>query len=405
MKIGMLTQWYQPETGGAQLAAAYAQEFSRQGHRVRVLTGFPNYPNGKIYPGYRLRPRQREWEGAVRVDRVALYPNHSSSAIGRFLNYTSFGLSAATLGAGALRGADAIWVFNHPITTALPMLTQSKWGRVPIFLHVQDLWPDSFLESGMVGSGRGTRFAASVIAHIVRFTENRSAVVGVISPSVRELIIERNPAIDPEKIVYVPNSANETLFRPIGRTAEPGMMDFMYIGAVGEVQGLETLIEAASMLRSRRDIRITIVGDGIARSRLEQIVNQRALRNVRFLGRLPQGCVPGLMAESTAQLVSLADKSFLAYTTPSKIAALLASGVPVVAQIAGDGARMLKDSGAALVVSPGDANGLAEAIGRVADRPAAARAAMGAAGRAYYEENLGQRRIVRLIVDSLERVS
>lgn len=409
MKIGMLSQWCQPETGGAQLVGVYAREFVKQGHQVRVLTGFPNYPDGVLYPGYKMRPRSCEWDGGVRIDRVALYPNHSSSAIGRFLNYASFGLSATTLGAGVLREADAVWVFNHPITVSLPLLTQTRMGKVPYFLHVQDLWPDSLLESGMFPRGRVADYASRLISAVVRFTESRAAVVGVISPSVRELIMERHPKLNSDKIVYVPNPTNELLFRPVSLIREemdsetdPDVVEVMYAGAIGELQGLDTLIDAASILRDRRDIRITLVGDGVSKARLEHKAAELGLKNVRFTGRVPQEEIPLMVARADIQLVSLASSPFLAYTTPSKIPSLLASEVPIIAQLEGDGASLIRESGAGRVVRPGNAEELADAIQHLADVGEATRAAMGRSGRQYYEANLAAQAAAAKIIDALK---
>lgn len=411
MKLGILSQWFDPETGPAALPGVYAREFVKQGHQVNVLTGFPNYPEGKLYPGYKIRARQRETRDGVNVTRVALYPNHSRSALRRAANYSSFGLSASLLAGGALRGADALWVYNSPITVAAPMLTHSRLGRTPVFLHVQDVWPDSLIESGMFPKGWIGDQAARAVGAIIRLTEKRAAVVGVISRSVRELILERNPRLDPSKIVYAPNPTNEQLFRPVsdtrerhGITGEPDVVEIMYAGAIGDVQGLDTVLETAALLRERPDIRITLVGDGISRARLERRTEEEGLTNVTFTGRVSQDQVPLLVARADVQLVSLAANPFLAHTTPSKIPSLLASEVPIIGQIEGDGAAMLRASGAAEVVRPGDAHHLADAIARLADVGPEARARMGASGRKYYEDHLSARAAAAEITAALARV-
>jgi glycosyltransferase involved in cell wall biosynthesis len=371
----MLTQWFDPEPGPASLPGVYAREFVRRGHAVHVLTGFPNYPDGVLFPGYRIRPRVREKVQGVDVTRVALYPNHSASALGRAANYSSFALSATVAGGDALRGADAVWVYNSPVTVSLPLLAHTRGGRTPVFLHVQDLWPDSLIDSGMFPSGRIGAAAAAVVRAIVRATERQAAVIGVSSRSVRDLIVERHPGLDERKIIYAPNPTDEGRFRPAAELREElgiqerfsGVAEIMYAGAVGEVQGLDTLVDAAGLLRDRDDIRITIVGDGISRDRLERRAKEFALSNVSFLGRVPQASVPELIARASVQLVSLGSSRFLSYTTPSKISSLLASEVPIIGHIEGDGARLLEDAGAGVVVTPGDAEALASAISGIAD--------------------------------------
>lgn len=409
MKIGLLSQWYDPEPGPAALPAIYGREMVRQGHQVRALTGFPNYPDGKVHEGYRIRRKARERRDGVDVHRVALYPQHSRSAVGRVLNYASFAASAAVSGASALKGADAVWVYNSPVTVALPLLLHTRRGHVPYFLHVQDLWPDSLIASGMVPEGWVGDRAAAMIRRIVRLTERKATTVGVISPGVRELILERHPRLDPEKIVYAPNPTNEQLFQPaadirrqlgIG-TREDETVDFMYAGAIGDVQGLDTVLDAAALLRDRPEIRISIYGDGISRERLERRAVDERLDNVRFLGRVDQAEIPNLIAESQVQLVSLASSPFLRFTTPSKIPSLLSSGVPIVAQIGGDGADLIRASGAGFVVEPGDPASLAGAIERMAMSGPEQWHAFGESGRRYYSSHLSVASTTRIILDSL----
>ena len=375
MRLGVLSQWYDPEPGPAALPGIYAREFQARGHEVSVLTGFPNYPDGVLYDGYRVRWRAREEIDGAGVTRVALHPSHSSSAMGRIANYASFAVSSTLSGGSALRDVDAVWVYNSPVTVSLPLLAHTRLGRTPYFLHVQDLWPDSLVDSGMVPHGAIGRAIASVVDRVVSLTERHAAVIGVSSRSVRDIIVDRHPRTDPRKVRYAPNPTNERLFRPISETrARLGVtplpddpLEVMYAGAIGEVQGLDTVLDAAALLRGR-NLRISLVGDGISRARLERRIADERISNVRFLGRVPQERMPELIARAQIQLVSLAGAPFLAYTTPSKIATLLASETPIVGQISGDGADMIRESGAGLTVAPGAAEDLADAIADMAGR-------------------------------------
>ena len=412
MRIGLLTQWYDPEEGPASLPGVYAAEFFRQGHEVSVLTGFPNYPTGHVYQGYRIRPRLVEDRGGVRVTRTAIYPSHDSSAVRRAANYASFALTSTVLGAGALGGVDAIWASNSPPTVALPLLTHSRNGRIPYFLHVQDLWPESMTESGMLPQGALLRQAETWIRRLVGLLERRSAVIGVISRSVRDMILQRNPSLDPDRVVYAPNPANERLFRPcalirqeLGMDPHPsGSLRVMYAGAIGEAQGLVDLVDAAELVASRDDISIVVYGDGPSRARLVERARAKGLTNIEFPGRVEQEAIPGLMARASVQLVSLANRPFLEHTTPSKIAALLASGTPIVGHLAGDGARLIAESGAGVVTSPGDAEGLARALVALAGVDGGVLSELGESGRRYYAEQLSAKAAVVRMVQALGAV-
>jgi colanic acid biosynthesis glycosyl transferase WcaI len=409
MKIGMLSQWFDPEPGPAAIPGVIAREFVRSGHEVTVLTGFPNYPEGKIYPGFDNRRVSVSSSTGFPVTRVPLHPSHDRSALGRLANYSSFAISASIFGRDALKSADAIWVYNSPATVSLPLFVHSKWGRKPIFLQVQDLWPDSLIDSGMFPGGTVGKLAASVISSIVKFTENHSAVIGVSSEGARAVLLDRNPRLDPSVIISSPNPTDESLFRPVEelpREAVPEVpwqssFTVMYVGAVGEVQGLDSLIEAARILRGDDRIKFVIVGDGIAHARLTALAAEYKLHNLTFTGRVDKSLVPGYLATASVQLVSLAERSFLEYTTPSKIASLLASGVPIIGQLSGDGARLIQDAGAGLLAVPENGESLATVVLEMVAKSSSQLAEYGRRGRSYYESNLSAQVVASNVVRSL----
>jgi glycosyltransferase involved in cell wall biosynthesis len=317
-----------------------------------------------------------------------------------------------TLGAGALGGADALWAYNSPITVSLPLLAHSRLGRVPYFLHVQDLWPDSLVSSGMFdGRGRTGRSIVRAVESITRLTESRASAVGVISPSVKQVLLDRNPRLEPGRIHCVLNPTDESLFFP--RPPDPELerapwrapFTVMYAGAIGTIQGFDTVLDAARRLHDHPEIRFVFIGDGIDVARLRRRVDDEDLRNVCFLGRVEKERVPAYMASSDAQLISLRGDGFLRYTVPSKIATILASGVPILGQIAGDGATLIADSGGGLVVSPGDVDGMCDAICRLADTSFENRMAMGRRGRSYYEATMSAQAAATTVVEALKRVA
>lgn len=407
MKVGLLTQWFDPETGPAALPGVFAREMMRQGSEVSVLTGYPNYPQGRLYEGYRQRVRSTRSENGVKVTRVPLYASHDSSALGRAINYSSFAASAALLGARSLSSSDAVWVYNSPVTVALPLMTETALGRKPYFLHVQDLWPDSLMNSKMVPQGSLGDFISTRISSVVRAMEKRAAYIGVISPSVRNLIVDRNPDVDPSKILYVPNPTDEALFVPhateaVERLGYPwqGTFSVMYMGSVGEAQGLDTVLDAAKLFSPTDNVRIVIVGDGTAKRRLQERVTTERISSVVFHDRIPKTLVPSMMASASAQLVSLASDDFLRFTTPSKISSIMASGLPIIGQLAGDGAALIRDAGAGVTVPPGDAIALADAIKQLSlDQTALT--SCGRSALTYYRANLSAQAATEKILTAL----
>lgn len=394
MKIGMLSQWYDPEPGPASLPGVYARALRDRGHTLRVLTGYPNYPTGKLYPGYHQRLRTVEGSGRLVVHRVPLYPSHDGSALRRTANYLSFAGSASLLSGRPFWDVDVMWVYNSPITVTAPTLLHSKRESAPFLLHIQDLWPESVLDSGMLPpTGILAAWTARGIRAVVRLAERRAGAIAIISPSVRQILMNRG--VPEEKIVYVNNPTDEALFYP--RELDPavaakyGLADkftIMYAGSVGDVQDLDTAIDAMNSLRHLKDVELVIVGSGIAERRLRKKASELDLTSVRFVGRVHAAEIPALLAASDVQLVSLKDRPFLRATIPSKIPAILASGRPLLGALRGDGARLIEAAGAGPVVRPESPQELAGAIEHLRGLGPDRLVAMGVAASHFYRERM-----------------
>ena len=129
MKILILSQWFEPEPTFKGLL--FARELAARGHDVEVLTGFPNYPGGCVYPGYRIRPWVREQIDGISILRVALYPSHGKSAFGRVLNYVSFAISSALIGTVLVKKPDVVYVYHPPATIGFAATVIGILRRVP----------------------------------------------------------------------------------------------------------------------------------------------------------------------------------------------------------------------------------------------------------------------------------
>jgi colanic acid biosynthesis glycosyl transferase WcaI len=394
MRIGLVSQWYDPESGAAAVPGFVARALVAQGHEVEVLTGVPNYPSGAVHPGYRMRPYQVEHRDGVRVHRVALYPSHDARPAHRAANVLSFALSAAALGSRALRDVDVVLVHSTPATVALPAMALRALRGIPYVLLVQDLWPQSLTASGLVSGGT----AARVEPALHRFCDaayRRAAAIAVTSPGMTDLVTARG--VPRDKISVVTNWADERYFRPVPRSPQPAgefsrlrRFTAMYAGNLGEVQGLGVVVEAATLLRDHRDIGFVFVGAGVAEESLRAAVDERQLDNVRFVPPQPVERMADVLALGDVQLITLRDLPVFRSVLPSKVQATLAAGRPVIGAVGGDAAAVLEASGAGPVVPPGSAPALAEAVLAASRAPAAELAQQGAAGREFYLRRLGE---------------
>ncbi|MDG4765790.1 glycosyltransferase family 4 protein [Solwaraspora sp. WMMD406] len=410
MRIGMLTQWYDPEPGPAALPGMLARALAGRGHEVRVLTGFPNYPNGRLAAGYQLARRLDEVDDVderVHIRRVALYPSHDRSALRRLVNYGSFAASALASGRDVLRGLDALWVGNSPITVALPMWYARYVHRVPVLLHVLDVWPDSAVASGFIGDDPTSRMVQRGISGWCDAMYRSATRVACVSPSAVDLLARRG--VPPEKLVHVPMWADETLRTRSGDLRarlglRPDQVVLVYAGALGAAQGLDSLIDACARVGDPRLVCL-IAGSGTAEDRLRRRVEQVGATNVRFLGRLPRERMPALMATGDVHYVSLRPGGMSAYTMPSKLQAILAAGRALLVAAEGDAAAVAHDSGAGRTARPGDPDSIADALRELCGLGREKLELLGQAGRVYYDRYFsvaaGAERVERVLRESV----
>lgn len=401
MRIGIFTQWYEPEPGPAALSSIAARALAERGHEVHVLTGFPNYPTGRIADGYRQQLRARHRSAGVNVVRVPLVPSHSASAVGRVANYATFGLSAALLGVPGLPPLDAIWVNYSPVTLALPMWLQQLLRGTPTVCDVADLWPDTIHVAGLNGAQRLNGRAIRAIDRWCRAMYASSDSITYISPGVGALLESRG--VPGERLHYLPKPANEEIFHPGGISLRANLgigedsVVVTYAGSMGAAQGLETLLSACARVDDQSLV-LLLAGSGTREEQLREQARDAGLANVRFLGRLPQGQMTDLMATSDAAYVSLADHPLSTVTMPSKTQATLASGRALVAAASGDLADLVGD-GLGFVARPGDADSIAGALRLALATGRAGLARIGEASRArYLAEFSVQRTTTRLEV-------
>src|SRR5689334_2905639 len=183
MRILLLSQLFDPEPTSKGLV--FARELAARGHQVEVLTGFPNYPGGKIYPGYRIRPWMREEIEGISILRVALYPSHDKSSFRRVLNYVSFAASAAVLGTAMVRKADVAYVYSPPATIGFAAVILGFLRRVPFVYDIGDLWPDTVAVSGMLSN----RVALRLLDGCCKFVYRGARHIVVISPGFKEQLM------------------------------------------------------------------------------------------------------------------------------------------------------------------------------------------------------------------------
>jgi glycosyltransferase involved in cell wall biosynthesis len=382
MRILLLTQWFQPEPTFKGLA--FAKALQARGHEVEVLTGFPNYPGGKVYDGYRVRAVKRETMDGIRVTRGALYPSHDQSALRRILNYCSFAAST-TLLALTLKRPDVVYVYTPPMTAAAGAVALRLLRRVPFVVDVQDLWPDTLAATGMVRHG----WMMKAVGAWTNFVFRRASRIVVLSPGFKQTLEERGLS---RPITVIFNWAPPEIVDQAQNLPAPSCthgFNVLFAGNMGHAQALNVVIEAAKRLREQApDVRFSLIGGGVDRDRLRSAAEAADLSNVVFLEpRHPKDMGP-VFTDADALLVHLRDDPLFAITIPSKTQAYLVVGKPILMGVRGDAAAVVENAGAGITFAPQDVDALVNAVLRLRAMPPEARQTMGHAGADYYRARM-----------------
>lgn len=387
MRILFLTQWFQPEPFFKGLP--FAKALADRGHDVEVLTGFPNYPGGKLYPGYHVRPCRREVMDGITVHRVPLYPSHDKSAFHRILNYLSFSLSAFFLGSWLVRKPDIIYVYNL-VTLGPPAFLLRFLFGAKVIIDVQDLWPESVANSKMLGN----KAVLNVLNGICGWIYCGADQVTVLSPGFKQELISRGVA--PEKIEISYNWCDETsivvdvsLVDSVKPAEFTRKFVVLFAGAMGFAQGLDTLLDCARLCRETLpDIQFVLIGGGVDRPHLQKRAEEMGLDNVTFLPPRPMETMGEIFALADALLVHLKDDPLFRITIPSKTQAYLYTGKPIIMAMRGDAADLVCEAGGGVVCEPDDPQEMMNAIKCLYEMPEIERRKMGEAGHRYYMNHL-----------------
>jgi glycosyltransferase involved in cell wall biosynthesis len=400
MNILIITQYFWPENFRINDLAVSLKE---KGHRITVLTGIPNYPQGRFFDGYNLLNSRFDEYCGIRVIRAPLIPRGKSKGWQLAINFISFALSASLI-APFIRHQkyDAIFVFEvSPITVGIPAIVLKKIKNIPIFFWVLDLWPESISSAGKLNSPMLLKCIGLLVRFIYRYCDRILISSQGFRPNV-EAMGGRSDKID-----YFPNWC-ETAFESIKDNCEPSQnivlpvgFRIMFAGNVGEAQSFMTILKAAEILKDYPDIHWLVLGDGRMFEYIKEEIKKRGLSNtVHLLGRHPLESMPHFFAQADVMLVSLKRDPIFSLTIPGKIQSYMICGKPIIASLDGEGARLIQASGAGLTSPAEDAECLAKSALSIYNLPKSKREEIGRLGKKYCE--LKFRR--ETLIDSLEKL-
>ena len=401
MRVLVVTQYFWPE--GFRINDV-VKTLVERGIHVDVLTGKPNYPEGKIFSGYRPCGTVTEsWFGAT-IFRVPLAPR-GNGALNLVANYLSFIFSGLIFGPILLRGRkyDVVFVYGlSPILLTIPAIFIAWLRRKRLVIWIQDLWPESLSATGYVTS----EFILRSVEIVVRWIYRHADLLLVQSRAFESSVAALAPG---KPIIYYPNSVDasfsqnlsEGLDQPLILELEGGF-PIIFAGNIGAAQAVECIVDAATLLRAESDIRFVVFGQGSRWEWMRREIEKRGLTNIYLAGRFPVQDMPGYMRKAAVLLVSLIDKPIFSLTVPNKIQAYMASGRPILASLNGEGARLIHEANAGIAVPAEDHKALAEAILKLHSMSKEERHQLGLNGRKYYEENFDHDKLIDQLIGYLQ---
>jgi glycosyltransferase involved in cell wall biosynthesis len=396
MKVLLITQYFYPENFKSNDIAI---ELTKRGHEVTVLTGLPNYPEGKIYETYGFFKRTRENYQGINVIRTWLLTRGKGGGVRLLLNYCSWAFFASirALFLSFQKKFDVILVHEpSPITQGFPAIVVKKIQKIPLHFWVLDLWPESLTSAG----GIHNKYVLSLFTNVVKYIYNNSDKILISSKGFAASILAKGNYND--KLIYFPNWAEDSILQgnldyPIPDL--PKGFKIIFAGNIGVSQDVDSIIRAALILKEKTDIHFVFIGDGRSKVYHEEFVIENNLnQTVHFLGRFPIDAMKSFFSHADVLLVSLKNELIFNVTVPAKLQAYLCTKKPILGMLNGEGAQIIDEAKCGFSVNAGDSIGLAKKIIEMYEMNVQERINLGANGFSFYEDNF----TLNKCIDNLE---
>lgn len=384
-KILLVTQYFYPENFKSN---DLAFELGKRGYSVTVLTGYPNYPEGKFYEGYGIFKNKNENINGVKVIRALLLPRGKGGGIRLFLNYFSWAFFAS-IKAFVLAFTDkfdAVIVHEpSPITQGFPAIVLKKIQKIPMYFWVLDLWPESLTSAG----GVTNKFVLGFFTKIVQLVYNQSDKILISSKGFEKSILEKGNY--KKKLIYFPNWAEDTISlgnKNYGIPELPEGFKIMFAGNIGIAQDLESIMKAMLELKEYADIKLILIGNGRSKTFVKEFIKEKNLEDTVFLvGKYPIEAMASFFEKADGLLVTLKDELIFNLTVPAKVQAYMSSSKPIIGMLNGEGADLIHEAKCGFCAPAGDYKKLASSILKLYDLESKNRIEMGVSGYKYYEAN------------------
>lgn len=367
MKLLIISQYFPPEVNAPAHRLGFFAKYlgEKAGAKITVICEPPNYPRGILFNGYKNKIFSREKISEnMEILRAGVWITKKRNFINRSLNYSSFFFSSVLAGLRAEK-PDIIYASSPPLTVLFSGFVVSKMIRVPLVIEVRDIWPDSVATVGMI-KRKNPFFKILEFCEKIVYKSSKKIVVN--AEGIGKKLLE-NKGVEKEKIVFLPNGAELDFFTP---DAETDKIDTKYdlnnsfvvlfTGLIGLAQNVEALIRAAELLRENKKIKFLIVGDGAEKEKNENLAKSLKLENVIFAGEKLRSEMPAFVARADVALITLKNRDLFYGVIPSKIFDYMSAEKPIIINIDGEAAGIIKNARCGLIAKSESPESLAEKI-------------------------------------------
>jgi len=393
MKILVVCQYYYPEPFRI---SDICETLVKNGHEVTVLTGLPNYPEGKILDDYRYGKKRSEVINGVKVIRC-FEIGRGNSNLKLFLNYFSFSVSASFKALFLKEKFDVIFVNQlSPVMMGIPAIFYKKKHNRKMLLYCLDLWPDSLAAGGI----KERSIIYKVFKKLSKWIYSSADSIAVTSSMFKDYY-KYTLGLNMENVIHLPQYA-EDLFSESVEATKKNKFNFVFAGNIGDMQSVETIVKAANELRDRTDITFHIVGDGSKLEECKLLSIELGLENILYYGRRPVSEMPQYYGLADAMLITLKNNRNISYTLPGKVQSYMAARKPIIGAINGETNHVIQEARCGWACAAEDYKELAKLILHFCNSDN--KEEMAANSHEYYIKNYSKERFMLELENNLKNL-
>lgn len=367
MKILILSQYYPPETGAcSNRISGFARHLANRGHEVTVVTGFPNYPYSKLYPGYARRWCSGDFDGRVKLLRTWLSIRRPKRPLDRFINYLGFFISSLWASIFKAGPQDIVVATSGPILVGFAGALLAIVKRKTFVLDLRDVWPERIVAAGEFKNP----VALKILEWIENFMYAHAAQIICVTEGLREKLLQKG--VSASKLKVITNGTDPEIFLPSAsgkNLSEYGIPEgsfvVAYTGSIGLLQDHELVLECAERLKPFEDIYFLMMGEGVRRDYLEAEAKHRGLSRVVLVPNKPREEVARILACAKIGINTNTNVNHNQMAIPVKMFDYMACQLPVVLANEGEVAAIVEDGHLGICTPPGDVESFSEAILRL----------------------------------------